>query len=182
MASVCSDDIIYELVPESPEEGEPQVEPKGKAPSNQIRKATPPAQPSGDAASPAKPAGEVADLFSPSDVVMNDDIEMDAGVEIHAEEIAARKRAADAAIDDNKPAKRTAISSQGEYNTREEKSIFRCFPDKRDWSRPNYAGAIKFMRRRGWSWHFTMWRNNILGRPSRYRTEGRFSRHFPDDR
>eukprot|EP00959_Pyramimonas_sp_CCMP1952_P054896 1147405-Pyramimonas_sp.AAC.1 len=67
---------------------------------------------------------------------------MEAGVEIHAEEIAARKRAAAAAIDENKPAKRTAISSQGEHNAREEKSIFRCFPDKREWSRPNYARAI----------------------------------------
>eukprot|EP00959_Pyramimonas_sp_CCMP1952_P257903 5389806-Pyramimonas_sp.AAC.1 len=90
---------------------------------------------------------------------------MEAGVEIHAEEIAARKRAADAAINDNKPAKRTAISSQGDYNSREEKSIFCCFPDKREWSRPNYnAGAIKFVRKRGWSWRFTMWRHNMLYR------------------
>eukprot|EP00959_Pyramimonas_sp_CCMP1952_P120233 2514138-Pyramimonas_sp.AAC.1 len=87
---------------------------------------------------------------------------MEAGVEIHAEEIAARKRAADAAISDNKPVKRTAISSQGDYNSREEKAIFRCFSDKREWSRPNHAGAIKFVRKRGWSWRFTMWRRNIL--------------------
>eukprot|EP00959_Pyramimonas_sp_CCMP1952_P465249 9487977-Pyramimonas_sp.AAC.2 len=89
---------------------------------------------------------------------------MEASADIHAEEIAARKRAADAAINDSKPAKRAAISSQGGYNSREEKSIFRCFPDKREWSRPDYAGTIKFARKRGWSWRFTMWRNNILHR------------------
>eukprot|EP00959_Pyramimonas_sp_CCMP1952_P398687 8354216-Pyramimonas_sp.AAC.1 len=58
--------------------------------------------------SPAKPAGETAVPFSPSDVVMNFDIEMEGGVDIHAEEIAACKRAASAAISDNKPSKRTA--------------------------------------------------------------------------
>eukprot|EP00959_Pyramimonas_sp_CCMP1952_P339675 7113818-Pyramimonas_sp.AAC.1 len=73
---------------------------------------------------------------------------MEGGVEIHAEEIAARKRAASAATDDNKPAKRTAVSAQGKHSPREERPICRCFPDKTEWPRPSYAGNIKFARKR----------------------------------
>eukprot|EP00959_Pyramimonas_sp_CCMP1952_P033039 693042-Pyramimonas_sp.AAC.1 len=34
----------------------------------------------------------------------------------------------------------------------------------REWSRPNLAGTIKFVRKRGWDWRFTMWRHSILYR------------------
>eukprot|EP00959_Pyramimonas_sp_CCMP1952_P285627 5972324-Pyramimonas_sp.AAC.1 len=87
---------------------------------------------------------------------------MDGGVEIQAVEIAARTRAASAAIDDNKPAKLAAVPSQGKHSSREEQPVFRCFPDKTEWSRPSYAGDIKFARERGWSWRCTMWRRHIL--------------------
>eukprot|EP00959_Pyramimonas_sp_CCMP1952_P398173 8342337-Pyramimonas_sp.AAC.1 len=87
---------------------------------------------------------------------------MEGGVEIHAEEIAARKRAASAAIDDNKSAQRAAVSSRGKCSPREERPVFRCFPDKTEWSRPSYAGDIMFVRKRGWSWRFMMWRHHIL--------------------
>eukprot|EP00959_Pyramimonas_sp_CCMP1952_P032341 678885-Pyramimonas_sp.AAC.1 len=81
---------------------------------------------------------------------------MEAGVDIHAEEVAARKRAADAAADDDLRAKRAAISSQENYNSREERPIFRCFPNKKEWSRPKNAE-----NQRGWGWRFTMWRHDI---------------------
>eukprot|EP00959_Pyramimonas_sp_CCMP1952_P284028 5936930-Pyramimonas_sp.AAC.1 len=71
---------------------------------------------------------------------------MEGGVEIHEEEIAARRRAASAAIDDDKPAKRTAVSSQGIYSPGEERPIFRCSPGNTEWSRPSYAGDMKFAR------------------------------------
>eukprot|EP00959_Pyramimonas_sp_CCMP1952_P106874 2234097-Pyramimonas_sp.AAC.1 len=109
---------------------------------------------------------------------------MEGRIEIHAQEIAARKRAASAAIDDNKPAKRTAVSSQGEYCPREERPISRCFPDKTEWSRPSYAGNIRFARNKGMELALHDVETQYIihtGRPSRYRTEGRFSRYFPDD-
>eukprot|EP00959_Pyramimonas_sp_CCMP1952_P328178 6870895-Pyramimonas_sp.AAC.1 len=87
---------------------------------------------------------------------------MEAGVETHAEEIAARKRAGSADINDNRPAKGTAISSQGKYSPREERPICGCFPNKTEWSRLSYAANIKFARKRGWSWRFTRCRHDIL--------------------
>eukprot|EP00959_Pyramimonas_sp_CCMP1952_P256051 5348015-Pyramimonas_sp.AAC.1 len=59
------------------------------------------------------------DPFSPSDVMMDADIEMEGGVEIRSAEIAARKRAVPAVADNDKAAKRTAASSRGEQNARE---------------------------------------------------------------
>eukprot|EP00959_Pyramimonas_sp_CCMP1952_P082787 1730355-Pyramimonas_sp.AAC.1 len=61
---------------------------------------------------------------------MDVDIEMEGCVEIRAEEIAARKRAASAAIDDNKSANNTAASSRGKHRPREEQPVFGCFLDK----------------------------------------------------
>eukprot|EP00959_Pyramimonas_sp_CCMP1952_P264865 5538297-Pyramimonas_sp.AAC.1 len=69
VASICSDDIMHELLPDSLEKGSYGIESEENALPGTIRKATPPAQPSEEAPPPAKPAGDEAKPFSPSDVV-----------------------------------------------------------------------------------------------------------------
>eukprot|EP00959_Pyramimonas_sp_CCMP1952_P389556 8163156-Pyramimonas_sp.AAC.1 len=52
VVSICSGDIIDELLPDSIEKGISCVEPKGNALPDAIREATPPAQPSEEAFPP----------------------------------------------------------------------------------------------------------------------------------
>eukprot|EP00959_Pyramimonas_sp_CCMP1952_P025199 528650-Pyramimonas_sp.AAC.1 len=56
---------------------------------------------------------------------------MEGGVMIYAEEAAARKRAAEEAIQNSQSAKRAAISDQGGDDSQKEKSILRCSLVKR---------------------------------------------------
>eukprot|EP00959_Pyramimonas_sp_CCMP1952_P376578 7887501-Pyramimonas_sp.AAC.1 len=95
------------------------------------------------------------DPFSPSDVMMDVDIEIEGGVEIRAAEIAARKRAAPAAADNDMPAKRTAASSRGKHNAREEQTAFLCWLTKTAWARPSDAAAALPARTKGRSWRNT---------------------------
>eukprot|EP00959_Pyramimonas_sp_CCMP1952_P151610 3172106-Pyramimonas_sp.AAC.1 len=68
---------------------------------------------------------------------------MEVGVEVRGEEIVARKRAAQKAIQDSQPAKKAATSGPGDNDSRKERPIFRCLPDrKREWSRLDHAGTV----------------------------------------
>eukprot|EP00959_Pyramimonas_sp_CCMP1952_P321338 6724319-Pyramimonas_sp.AAC.1 len=76
---------------------------------------------------------------------------MEAGVEIRGEEIAARKRAAEAAFRDGRPTKKAVSSNAGDIDSWKNKPIFRCYPDKlRERPRPVPTGETKFAPTKGW--------------------------------
>eukprot|EP00959_Pyramimonas_sp_CCMP1952_P164449 3438101-Pyramimonas_sp.AAC.1 len=75
---------------------------------------------------------------------------MEGGVEIHAEEIAGRKRAASAAVDDNKSAKRTAVSSRGKYRPARSDPSFVVFPTRPNGPGPVMPGTLSSHTKRGW--------------------------------